>query len=141
MSDLIQLVYVSRATRDLSADDLTQLLAKIRPNNQQNAVTGMLLFDGGSFMQVIEGESNTIHHLFARIQLDARHSNIVHILEKPILKRQFPDWSMGFKNITDEMLSQVDGLNDFFVAKTCLSSVNQGRAVRILDAFARGKWQ
>lgn len=141
MSDLVQLVYVSRATRELSTEDLTQLLSKIRPNNQSNSITGMLLFDGGAFMQVIEGDSASISHLFSRIQLDSRHENIVHILEKPIVKRQFPDWSMGFRDITDDMLSSIDGLNDFFVAKTCLADIDANRAVRILDAFSNGKWQ
>lgn len=141
MTDLIQLVYVSRATQDMTPENLTGLLAKIRPNNQKNAITGMLLFDGRSFMQVIEGNSRDIQHLFARIQLDPRHANIVHILEKPIVKRQFPDWSMGFRNITDDMLSEIDGLNDFFIAKTCLDNIDESRAIRVLEAFSKGKWQ
>lgn len=141
MTDLIQLVYVSKATGEVSCEDLTKLLLKIRPNNQLNNITGMLLFDGGSFMQVIEGAPNDIAHLFSRIQLDPRHEQIVHILEKPIAKRQFPDWSMGFRDITDAMLDSIDGLNDFFVAKSCLAQVDSSRAVRILDAFAKGKWQ
>lgn len=125
----------------MSPEDLTKLLLKIRPNNQLNGITGMLLFDGGAFMQVIEGTPADIAHLFSRIQLDPRHKNIVHIVEKPIAKRQFPDWSMGFREITDDMLESVDGLNDFFVTKSCLANIDASRAVRILDAFSKGKWQ
>jgi len=141
MSDLIQLVYVSKATREMSAEDLTRLLIKIRPNNQLNNISGMLLFGGGAFMQVIEGAPSDIAHLFSRIQLDSRHQSIVHILEKPIAKRQFPDWSMGFREVTDEMLSTIDGLNDFFVAKSCLANMDASRAVRIMESFSKGKWQ
>lgn len=141
MSDLIQLVYVSKATHEFTSDDLTNLLLKIRPNNQINNITGMLLFDGGSFMQVIEGKSASIAHLFSRIQSDPRHQNIVHILEKPVVARQFPGWSMGFRNITSEMLAQNTGLNDFFVDKTCLADMDANRAVRILEAFSKGRWQ
>lgn len=141
MTDLVQLVYVSKATQEMTGEDLTKLLLKIRPNNQLNGITGMLLFDGGSFMQVIEGKPKDIAYLFSRIQLDSRHKNIVHLLEKPIAKRQFPDWSMGFRDITDAMLESVEGLNDFFITKSCLANVDASRAVRILDAFAKGRWQ
>ena len=60
MSDLKQLVYVSQATRELYEADLARLLERIRPNNSAAGVTGMLLYDGGAFMQVIEGNEATL---------------------------------------------------------------------------------
>lgn len=141
MRQLTQLVYVSRASQQFSADDLTQLLSKIRKKNLEREVTGMLLRDGGSFMQVLEGESDKLERLFEHIQKDSRHHNIVLIMERPVSKRLFPDWSMGFRQVSDEMLAELDGLNDFYSARTCLDSVDEGRATKIIDAFARGRWQ
>lgn len=140
MSNLTQLIYVSKATIDFSPERLTGLLSKIRPNNQQRDISGMLLHDGGAFMQVLEGDRAVLDDLFDTIQTDPRHTDVVLILEKPIAKRQFPDWSMGFTEITDEMLGKIDGLNDFYEAKTCLKDVDVGRAVKILDSFSRGNW-
>jgi len=141
MSDLKQLVYVSQATRELYEADLARLLERIRPNNSAAGVTGMLLYDGGAFMQVIEGNEATLEKLYNVIIRDPRHKDVVVILEKAIARRQFPDWSMGFAEINDEMLSRVDGLNDFFSAKTCLKSVDAGRAIKILESFQRGSWR
>ena len=136
MSDLIQLVYVSTATRQLNEEDLTDLLTKTRESNQTKHITGMLLFDGASFMQVIEGDRDPIESLYVRIKSDPRHENIVTIFEKPIEKRQFPDWSMGFKNLSGDMLRKIEGVNDFFADKTCLGDVEQSRALRILEYFS-----
>lgn len=138
MSDLIQLVYVSTATQDLSLEDLTDLLSKTRSSNQTKQITGMLIFDGASFMQVIEGAPQDIKDLYARIQTDPRHENLVKIYDKPIEERQFPNWSMGFKDVSDEMLRSIEGLNDFFTKKTCLADLDSNRALRIFEYFSNG---
>ncbi|HSG62606.1 MAG TPA: BLUF domain-containing protein [Pseudomonadales bacterium] len=140
MSALQQLVYVSRTNVHWGDDDLFKFLANIRPKNQSRHVTGMLLFDGSAFLQILEGESATLCELFALIQRDTRHDGIVTILEKPIAKRQFPDWSMGFEQVNAERLNHIDGLNDFFTEKTCLADIDKGRAAKILLAFEQGRW-
>lgn len=141
MSDLIQLVYVSQATKDFEDAELTRLLEGIRPNNGKLGISGMLLYDGGAFMQVLEGDREVLENLYERIECDPRHTGLVKILQKTIAKRQFPDWTMGFSTISDEMLESVDGLNDFFRAKTCLTQVDAGRAVKILSSFEKGSWR
>ena len=55
MTQLTQLIYVSKATRALDKEELTTLLGKIRPNNSRLGITGILLHDSGSFLQVLEG--------------------------------------------------------------------------------------
>lgn len=138
MSDLIQLVYVSRATQKFTLSDVTDLLCKARISNKQESITGMLLYDGESFMQVIEGERPEVLELYAKIKRDPRHDNLVHVFDKSIPKRQFPDWSMGYQDMSDEVQAGVDGLNDFFSSRTCLADVDSGRALRILEVFAQG---
>jgi len=138
VSDLIQLVYVSRAKQKFTASDVTDLLSKARSSNKQGSITGMLLYDGQSFMQVIEGERQEVLDLYARIKRDPRHDSLVHVFDKSIPKRQFPNWSMGYQDMSDEMQAEVEGLNDFFSSKSCLADVDYGRALRILEVFAQG---
>ena len=54
---MICLIYASSATKAMSQDELKALLAKARTNNQRDNITGMLLYNDGNFLQVLEGEA------------------------------------------------------------------------------------
>ena len=73
----------------------------------------MLLYENGTFLQVIEGEDNVIDDLVAQILVDPRHAQVQMLSRKPISSRQYADWSMGFEQVTDARLEEIDGLTDF----------------------------
>ena len=50
---LSQLVYRSRATHKMSEPDIDKIVTDSEPFNQANDVTGLLLFDGEFFFQVL----------------------------------------------------------------------------------------
>jgi len=141
MSELMHLIYASKATVDFSDNDLVELLKKARKNNHSLDVTGMLLFDNGSFLQVLEGEEETVNMLFKEISKDERHENIVKIINEAIPERQFNDWSMGYASISRSELEKIEGMNDFFKGSTCLADIDKGRAKKILTVFSNGRWR
>ncbi len=112
-STLFSLIYVSSAVELFSATDLAALLACCRRNNTAAGVTGMLLYKKGNFMQALEGEEETVRQLHAKIQRDPRHRGLITLSEHAIPERQFADWSMGFRNLTDPALRSLPGYNEF----------------------------
>jgi hypothetical protein len=118
---LITLVYVSFESQRLSDNDLLELLKKARQFNQQANVTGMLLTRNGNFIQVLEGETVIVEQLFARINQDKRHKNVIVIYKAPIENRNFPSWSMGFSHISDQDLKAFPELNTFLSAEADIS--------------------
>ncbi|MGB5444450.1 MAG: BLUF domain-containing protein [Psychromonas sp.] len=141
MSELMHLIYASKATIDFSDDDIVDLLTKARKNNHSLNVTGMLLFDKGSFLQVLEGEEETVNKLFTKISRDKRHANIVSIISEAISERYLNDWSMGYVSISRSELEKIEGMNDFFKDGSCLADIDKGRAKKVLNAFAGGRWR
>ena len=95
MIDIVQLVYVSRTARGLDEADVQQMLITSRRNNWRVGVSGCLLFTGTGFAQAIEGRPDAVKHLFERIAVDTRHTDIRVALHAPISRRAFPNWSMG----------------------------------------------
>src|SRR4028118_630971 len=93
------LVYVSSATRPFSGEDLRVLLETCRKNNAELGITGMLLYKDGNFMQVLEGDEEAVRGLHARIAADPRHRAEITLQEGFAEWRQFPDWSMGFRDL------------------------------------------
>ena len=64
---LTHLVYISSARRLFTTEELRDLLAVSRRNNAREDVTGMMLYRGGSFMQVLEGPQDAVLDLYQRI--------------------------------------------------------------------------
>jgi Sensors of blue-light using FAD len=144
MSDkdqLIQCVYASAATQRFDKAELHTLLETCRRNNSQKDVTGMLLFQNGSFFQVLEGPPDQVAGLFEKISGDPRHSHVIKILESGIAERSFAEWTMGHAAVTYTDLAKIDGLNDFFMEERQFCDIEAGRAQTLLDAFKDGKWR
>jgi len=51
---------------------------------------------------------------FAVISADERHRGIHVVSEEPITQRQFPEWTMGFRPLTDDSIQSLPGYDDFF---------------------------
>lgn len=96
-SILDSIIYVSSAVRLLSFDEIGHLLKRARERNKEYGITGVLLYDGGNFMQYLEGPENNLDVIYKIIQEDELHTGIILLSREAIEKRQFGDWSMGFQ--------------------------------------------
>jgi hypothetical protein len=101
---MIQISYVSRATAPMSADDLLALLRQCLTNNPGSAVTGMLFYANETFLQTLEGEEEDVERLLLRIKADPRNTDVQLLHRRPIQRREYSDWSMGFRRLTDNTL-------------------------------------
>jgi hypothetical protein len=118
---VFSLVYTSSATQPFSVAQLSELLELSRHNNSTRDVTGMLVYNGGNFMQLLEGEEHTVRSLFEKIARDPRHTGSMILLTTQELERSFPDWSMAFRDMNDPAVKTLPGFNTF------LSSPQTGR--------------
>jgi len=96
---LYHLIYISTANHAMNDQDLMEILQVSRRNNERDGLSGMLLYKDGTFIQVLEGEQQTLKQLYATLGRDNRHNDLMLLSEKPIQERSFADWSMGFRNI------------------------------------------
>ncbi len=107
------LVYVSSATVPFSTQDLADLLVVSRNNNSKLDITGILLYKEGNFLQLLEGDENEVKKLYSKIELDVRHGGAIVLTDGFEDERQFPDWSMGFRNFSDPEVQALPGYNHF----------------------------
>ncbi len=103
------IIYLSRATRSMSDEELTTLLAQAREANAQQGITGALVYGDGQFMQIIEGEEAALAMLYAKLLQDERHEQVFKFADKPILQRSFADWSMAFRPVSTEQFQALQG--------------------------------
>ncbi len=78
-----QIIYISTATAQLTAEDPAHILDVSSRRNTLDAITGLLYFDGKRFLQALEGES------------DPRHRAIVILSDRSVAAREFGNWAMA----------------------------------------------
>ncbi|MCA8830903.1 BLUF domain-containing protein [Hymenobacter pini] len=101
MPALHHLIYQSKAVTPLSSAELKRLLNQSRRHNEAADITGMLLYDGSRFLQVLEGPSEAVSAVFARIRQDCRHTEVLVLADGPVAQRQFERWQMGLVTFID----------------------------------------
>ena len=90
------------------------MLSVFRKNNQAHEITGLFLYNCyGTFIQVLEGDSNVVKPLYEKISKDTRHRRVNLLGENEIQERSFPDWRMGFKNLDQSPITQLEGYSNF----------------------------
>jgi hypothetical protein len=94
------LTYTSRARLDLTEQDLSDIHQTARHLNALDGVTGLLLFDGTRFLQIIEGSDEAIDNLVERLRMDPRHSAFEVRDEREVDRRSFEDWSMELVRVS-----------------------------------------
>ena len=91
-----RLAYVSRPRPNLSLIEIPRIVSMCRAHNETDDITGVLLFTGLDFAQLIEGEVDVVAALWGRIKADDRHRDIHVFLDERAPERWFPDWRVGF---------------------------------------------
>jgi uncharacterized membrane protein (DUF373 family) len=97
----------------MSTQELLGLLQQCREYNAGSGLTGMLLYCNTSFLQVLEGDEKVVDDLIDKIRNDTRHTNLQMLHRKTIQRREYSEWSMGFKRVSDTELQNVEGLRNF----------------------------
>lgn len=103
------IIYMSQAVLPLSEQDLTTLLQHARYSNEQQQITGALLYQYGRFLQLMEGEEADVVALYERIVRDSRHKAIIKLADKSIPHRSFADWAMAFPISAPALVTHIPG--------------------------------
>ncbi|MCE3604131.1 BLUF domain-containing protein [Massilia sp. P8910] len=131
-----QLVYISQAVRKMSPEDLAAIQETAKKNNGPLDVTGSLFYNGGWFLQVLEGPASTLDKLYKKIELDSRHKNSRILYNEPANFRTFPRWSMNMTNLNDRQADKYDELVEVLEAAQANRKIGStSPAVALLKIF------
>lgn len=136
---MIRLIYISSATNWPTESNLLKLLEQARSRNLRQHITGMLLYGNATYMQILEGEKKDVHEIYDAICKDPRNNGVVKLQEAEIKCREFPDWSMGFKNLESCAPNTVPGFIDISNGKLdkAIMLNNKSHAINLILNFAK----
>ncbi len=80
----------------MSFAEIPRIVAAGRTCNTHSGITGVLLFTGQDFVQLIEGAPQAVADLWASIRVDPRHHDLTVFLDERAQDPWFGDWRVGF---------------------------------------------
>ncbi|WP_158267657.1 BLUF domain-containing protein [Adhaeribacter arboris] len=127
------IMYISTALVIVQEAELQEMLIQYRRNNLRDAITGLLLYSGEHYVQLIEGAEEDLRRLFAKISKDYHHTNLIKLADGAIRQRSFENWSMGFRSVNEQGLASLPGyLNP---TRTTLPHQPEESPVHVLQQF------
>ena len=128
--------YVSSVNPNLTENDIQEVLNYTRNWNNDNGITGILLYSDGNFFQVLEGEKEILKSLLSRIVKDERHYNVMIIFEKEVSQTAFDDYQSDFISLDSRF--QFKNIELYFSQIDKLNPKIQSSVKYILNNFAEG---
>ncbi|MDF7815710.1 BLUF domain-containing protein [Hymenobacter sp. YC55] len=104
---VFQLLYHSQATKPLGETEFYQLLSQARQGNAARQITGLLVYQQGYYVQVLEGPEAQVRALYARIEQDPRHTHVVTVYEAADRPRFFAHWRMALGHATVPVVARL----------------------------------
>ncbi|MDR9923002.1 diguanylate phosphodiesterase [Enterobacter hormaechei subsp. xiangfangensis] len=108
---LTTIIYRSHICEDVPVKALEDMVAAANCRNRQFDVTGILLFNGTHFFQLLEGPADNVKEIYQLICRDQRHHNVVELLSDHGPSRRFGNVGMELFDLrqydTDEVLQKV----------------------------------
>lgn len=140
---LYQLVYKSNVSEDFDESNIEDFISINQHANEQLDITGLLIFNGKHFLQIIEGPLTSLSKLMESIQCDTRHSDVVILLKEPIPKRDYEKWAMKLlvkkPMPVAKITGEVERLTEILDQHYAGGSISRSRM--IAKAFIGGAWK
>lgn len=94
LSAIYRVAYVSEASAGFGPDDLAEIGVESVQRNTAADITGILVFDEGKILQILEGERGAVMALFEKISRDPRHVAIRQVAGAEQEARLLSCWSV-----------------------------------------------
>ena len=131
---LRSLTYTSVARSDLRQSDLAAIHNTALAENARRGITGLLIFNGARFLQILEGSSEALAQLVDNLRRDPRHSNLQVRHDDPIDRRSFPDWSMELVEVSTGLVEARDTVSDRLPSG--VAPMVRNRVVRMTESIS-----
>jgi hypothetical protein len=136
---LIHVIYASSDIPGSSEHEILKFVSQARTANREHDVSGMMLYIGGSFLQLLEGEAGGVKSVSRKIFRDKRAMRLV--LREEIAERAFPDWTMGFEAVEPLEAERLLGGSHLFTSPSNSASIDADGAKMLLSIIGRRRWQ
>ena len=134
---LKRIKYISRYAGPLGHAEVEEIAQRAAQRNQESGVTGLLMTGGGLFFQILEGPPDVVDRIWAAIEADPRHQDVLLIAAQDgVASRIFPDWAMRRIDLDHEANAHMETLR----AALAVAFALRRQSDELVGALERAVW-
>jgi hypothetical protein len=135
------LLYYSVLNTDVPQERIDEIFQKSFNNNQENGLTGALIFQNNKFMGYIEGDRDKLENTFKRISRDDRHQFLKILVSGKHKEPLFSEWRSFWKPTDERCIDDMRALNldENFEPHSYIMALKRNFIRELLLAFYENK--
>ena len=132
---LRSILYVSRCKFQAPDRDyeIASLVADSKRRNQDQGITGALIYTGTHFAQIIEGPHENIEALMGKIDADIRHTEILIVRDEYQFRRRFRGWALAYSGPPQFIAAEMEPVSSTMAQKERRAAAE--RLIALMLAF------
>jgi Sensors of blue-light using FAD len=131
-------VYICSTPWLLSGNELIHILEHELKENKRTEITGVSIYNEGSFFHYIEGTKSSLEYKEKMISRSLVYHGVIDLFLGEIKSRRFEDWHIGFLKPSDtELLNHIN--NKWWNAASALSKHDRCDGLELLDIFCKNE--
>ena len=136
---LTTLIYRSHFSGDCSLSAIVEMVTAANLKNSKENITGILLFNGKHFFQLLEGPKRPLQQIYQAISEDSRHYNVVKLLDEFSPARRFGRTGMELFDLRNQVDDETV-LKQVIAKGTSAYQLNFGdRALQFFRSFIESR--
>jgi hypothetical protein len=129
------IVYFSTWRKPFQEEELISTLEESRHKNAVDGISSITLYVRGNIIQVLEGRKEAVEALFAHIERDDKHTNVIKVLSRPIQQRLFADSALAYETITSSQLKELKTVVDLDGNEESISASKVPFVLKLIKTF------
>ena len=95
-----RIIYLSHPSPEMTLEKAEAIVEKSRRKNSACGLTGALVLENGTFLQILEGPELALEERWSAIQRDRRHHGLMMIYDGSVNTRSYPDQPMALLHLS-----------------------------------------
>lgn len=130
------LIYISTAEKGVGEGEMHDILTASVKNNERNDLSGLLVYNDGAFIQMLEGKKEEVTSTFDKIKADKRHFEVKVLSQGASDKRYFPNWRMALEVTHEKTFRELEAFENLEEANDFLDGITDNQSgIRLLKYF------
>jgi hypothetical protein len=129
------ILYISSASLQLGTLEINKIMEHAEVANNARGITGFLLFNDNSFIQLLEGSEQEVKDLYGKILNDPRHQHLIVLLKDKYEQPCFKGYHSAFKVFDNAIVAHE--FNEYISEISAVVENEHSRSLKIITGIIR----
>ena len=138
---LARFVITSSTWRNLDRESFSRLSQRYRRSRAGLGITGLMLYEDGNLLQLLEGPEVVLDRIYRSTLLDSNYNKVVKLFQRDIVDREFTGHSSAYGVVGQQAFTCMETNRAYFIEMDEFRRIKPDKTKNLVQGFVAGKWR